>query len=168
MHTQQDVIPCPGLMVQPCLDPSLPINDHATYNCTARQACGSRSTLYPPFLPFTLWIMTVLLTGLSRVFVSEYFKGTSGCERTLNEQRPQEVISRKNQGTCSHYKTRTVNTPLPYSIWCYGTSKKSGPGKETPPPPSLPKKNKNKNRRMLLDYKLVPDRSQEYKYNLNY
>ena len=39
--------------------------------------------------------MTVLLTGLSRVFDCEYFKGTSGCYRKLNEQRPQEAISRK-------------------------------------------------------------------------
>ena len=70
--------------------------------------------------------MTVFLTGLSRVFVREYFKDTSGCWRTLNEQRPQEAILRKNQGTSSHYKTRTVNTPLPYSIWWSGTSKKSG------------------------------------------
>ena len=60
--------------------------------------------------------MTVLLTRLSRVFVRECFKDTSGCLRTLNEQGPQEVIVRKNQGTCSHCKTHTVNTPLPYSI----------------------------------------------------
>ena len=54
VRTQQDVIPCPGLMVQPCLNPSLPINNHVTYNCAARVARGYRSTLYPPFLPFTL------------------------------------------------------------------------------------------------------------------
>ena len=61
------------------LDPSLPINNHVTYNCAAREARGSRSTLYPPFLPLTLWIIPVLLTGLSRAFVCEYFKGTSVC-----------------------------------------------------------------------------------------
>ena len=52
--TQQDVLLCPGLMVQPCLDRSPPINNHVTYNCAAREARGSRSTLHPPFLPFTL------------------------------------------------------------------------------------------------------------------
>ena len=48
----------------------------------------------------------------------------------------------------------------------------TGVGEETPPPPP-PKKQKQKQkqkktRRMLLDYKLVPDPSQEYKYNLNH
>ena len=52
--TQQDVIPCPGLIVQPFLDPSVPINNHVTYNCAVREARGSRSTLYPPFPPFNL------------------------------------------------------------------------------------------------------------------
>ena len=41
--------------------------------------------------------MTVLLTGLSRVFVREYFKGTSGCSQTLNEKQPQEAILRKTK-----------------------------------------------------------------------
>ena len=48
----------------------------------------------------------------------------------------------------------------------------TGVGEETPPSPP-PKKTKTKTktkktRRMLLDYKLVPDSSQEYKYNLNH
>ena len=42
----------------------------------------------------------------------------------------------------------------------------TGVEEETPPPP--PPLKKGKTQRMLLDYKLVPDRSQEYKYNLNY
>ena len=65
------------------------------------------------------------------------------------------TILRKNQGTCSHYKTHNVNTPLPYSLWWSGTSKKSGliqEMKRTIFPPR---------RRMFLDYKLVPDRSRE-------
>ena len=37
----------------------------------------------------------------------------------------------------------------------------TGVGEETPPPPPPPPHKK-------LDNKLVPDRSQEYKYNLNY
>ena len=158
-------------MVQPCLDPSLPINNHVTSNCTAREARGSRSTLHPPFPPFTLWIIPVLVTGLSRALVCEYFKGTSGCYWILNEQRAQEVISRKNQGTWNHYKTHTVNTPLLYSLWWSGTSKKSGliqemkrgispSSRPSPPPPPR--------WRMFLAYKLVPDRSREYEYNLDY
>ena len=149
MHTQQDVIFCPELMVQPCLNPRLPINNnHMTSICAAGVARGSRSILpLPPLtvlrpiihlqnrskltdkqmdkvrrivhpklkpLNFQLLIqklnylkktynlydanypldnpcqtynpslvrerpMTVLLTGLSRVFVPEFFKGTSGC-----------------------------------------------------------------------------------------
>ena len=39
--------------------------------------------------------ITMLFTGLSRVFDCEYFKGSSGCYRKLNEQRPQEAILRK-------------------------------------------------------------------------
>ena len=66
----------------------------------------------------------------------------------------------ENQGTSSHYKTHTGNTPLPYSIWWSGTSKKSGliqEMKRRPPP-----------RRMFLDCKLVPDRPREWEYNLNH
>ena len=37
----------------------------------------------------------MLFTGLSRVFDCEYFKGSSGCYRKLNEQRPQEAILKK-------------------------------------------------------------------------
>ena len=148
VHTQQDVILCPGLMVQPCLNPRLPINNHVTYNCAAGVACGSRSILplppltvlrriihlqnrskltdkhmdkdrrivHPKLKPFNSQLliqktcylkntyylydanypldnppqtynpslvrerpMTVLLTGLSRVFVRKFFKGTSRC-----------------------------------------------------------------------------------------
>ena len=43
VHTQQDVILCPGLMVQPFLNTSLPIKNHVTYNCAAGGARGSRS-----------------------------------------------------------------------------------------------------------------------------
>ena len=153
VHTQQDVILCPGLMVQPwvqpCLNPRLPINNHVTYNCAAGVAHGSCSMLplppspvlrriihlqnrskltdkhmdkvrrivHPKLKPFNFQLlvqktyylkrriiymtriipaldtpshtyspflvrerpMTVLLTGLSRVFVPEFFKGASGC-----------------------------------------------------------------------------------------
>ena len=117
----------------------------------------------PPqtYSPSVVWTrpITMLFTGLSRVFDCEYFKGTSGCCRKLNEQRPQEAILRKNQGTCSHYKTHTVNTPLPYSIWWSGISKKSGLIQEL--------KRRIPPWRMFLDYKLVPDRSWEYEYNLD-
>ena len=51
VHTQQDAILCPGLMVQPCLHTSLPINNHVTYNCAAGVARGS--LFYPPFAHFT-------------------------------------------------------------------------------------------------------------------
>ena len=146
--TQQDVILCPGLMVQLFLNTSLSINNHVSYNCAAGIARGSRSILSLPPSPVLRWIihlqnqskltnkhmdkvrqivhpklkpcnfqllirktyylkktyhlydanypldnpsqtenpslvrerpMTVLLTGLSRVFVCEYFKDTSGC-----------------------------------------------------------------------------------------
>ena len=50
VHTQQDVILCPGLMVQPCLNTSLPINNHVTYNCTAGVARGSRCILPLPLV----------------------------------------------------------------------------------------------------------------------
>ena len=72
------------------------------------------------YSPSVVWTrpITMLFTGLSRVFDCEYFKGTSGCCRKLNEQRPQEAILRKNQGTCSHYKTHTVNRALFYlMVW---------------------------------------------------
>ena len=52
MHTQQDVIPCAGLMVQQCLNPSLPINDHVPYTCAVRVARVSRSIL--PLRPLTV------------------------------------------------------------------------------------------------------------------
>ena len=57
VHTQQDVILCPRLMVQSCLHTSLPINNHVTYNCAAQQllaagvALGSSSILPLPSSP---------------------------------------------------------------------------------------------------------------------
>ena len=51
VHTQQDVILFPGLMVQPCLNLSLPINNHVTYSCAAGVAHGSRSILPLPPSP---------------------------------------------------------------------------------------------------------------------
>ena len=45
VHSQQDVIPCPGLMIQPCLNQRLPINNHVTYNCAVGEVRGSRSIL---------------------------------------------------------------------------------------------------------------------------
>ena len=45
VHTKEHVIPCPGLMVQQCLNP---INNHMTYNCAVRVARGSRSILPLP------------------------------------------------------------------------------------------------------------------------
>ena len=155
MLTQKDVISCPGLMAQRCLNPRLPINNHVHWHCAARVARGSRSIVPLPVLPVLRWIVhlqnlskltdkqmdkvrwivhsklkpfhfqiktyylydanypmdnpsqtynpslvrtrpiTMLFTGLSRVFDCEYFKGSSGCYRKLNEQRPQEAISRK-------------------------------------------------------------------------
>ena len=56
-NTQHDVILCPGLMVQPCLNTSLPINNHVTYNCAARVARGSRSILPLPPSPVLRWII---------------------------------------------------------------------------------------------------------------
>ena len=57
VHTQQDVIICPGLMVQPRLNPRLPINNHVTYNCAAGVARGSRSMLPLPPSPVLRWII---------------------------------------------------------------------------------------------------------------
>ena len=54
VHTQQDVIPCPGLMVQPCLNQRLPINNHVTYNCAAGVVRGSRSILPLPPSPIEM------------------------------------------------------------------------------------------------------------------
>ena len=51
VHTQQDVILCPGLMVQPRLNTSLPIKNHVTHNCAAGGARGSRSILPSPSSP---------------------------------------------------------------------------------------------------------------------
>ena len=51
VYTQQDVIPCPGLMVQPCLNPSLTINNHVPHNCAVRVARDSRSVLPFPSSP---------------------------------------------------------------------------------------------------------------------
>ena len=136
VHTQQDVILCPGLMVQPCLNLSLPINNHVPCNCAVsslrasspfggyrekktreihatgdakvgggpsrlrrslapslatrfarpnRRACSQpmlyewRFSFYPPFPSSPVNNDCVPLTGLLRVFVCEYFKGTSGC-----------------------------------------------------------------------------------------
>ena len=57
VHTQQDVIICPGLMVQPRLNPRLPINNHVTYNCAAGVARGSRSILPLSPSPVLRWII---------------------------------------------------------------------------------------------------------------
>ena len=57
VQTQQDVILCPGLMVQPCLNPRLPINNHVPHNCAARVARGSRSILPFPPSPVLRWII---------------------------------------------------------------------------------------------------------------
>ena len=64
VHTQQDVIPCPGLMVQPCLNTSLPINNHVTYNCAVRVARGSLSIL--PLPPLTALRRIIHLRNLSK------------------------------------------------------------------------------------------------------
>ena len=55
--TQQDVILCPGLMVQLFLNTSLPINNHVTYNWAAGVARGSRSILSLPPSPVLRWII---------------------------------------------------------------------------------------------------------------
>ena len=112
-------------VVHPKLKP-LPFQIKTYYLYEANYPMDNPSQTYNPPLVRTRPI-TMLFTVLSRVFDREYFKGTSGCYRKLNEQRPQEAILRKKkQGTCSHHKTNTVSTPLPYSIWWSGTSKKSG------------------------------------------
>ena len=51
VQTQQDVIPCPGRMVHLCLNTSLTINNHMSYNCAAGVARGSRSILPLPPSP---------------------------------------------------------------------------------------------------------------------
>ena len=65
VHTQQDVILCPGLMVQPCLHTSLPINNHVTYKCAAGVARGSRSIL--PLLPPPVLRRTIHLQNRSKL-----------------------------------------------------------------------------------------------------
>ena len=55
--TQQDVILCPGLMVQLFLNKSLSINNHVSYNCAAGIARGSRSILSLPPSPVLRWII---------------------------------------------------------------------------------------------------------------
>ena len=65
VHTQQDVILCPGLMVQPCLNTSPPINNHATYNCAAGVARGSRSIL--PLPPSPVLRRIIDLQNLSKL-----------------------------------------------------------------------------------------------------
>ena len=47
VHTQQDVIAFPGLMVQ---NMSLPIKNHVSYNCATGVAHGSCSILHLPHL----------------------------------------------------------------------------------------------------------------------
>ena len=65
VHTQQDVILCPGLKVQPCLNPCLPINNHVTYNCAAGVAHGSRSIL--PLSPSPVLRPIIHLQNLSKL-----------------------------------------------------------------------------------------------------
>ena len=65
VHTQQDVILCPGLMVQPRLNTSLPIKNHVTHNCAAGGARGSRSIL--PFPPSPLLRRIIHLQNLSKL-----------------------------------------------------------------------------------------------------
>ena len=65
VHTQQDVIPCPGLMVQPCLNTSLAINNHVTYNCLTRVARGSRSII--PLPPSPVLRQIIHLQNLSKL-----------------------------------------------------------------------------------------------------
>ena len=65
VHTQQDVILCPGFMVQPCLNPRLPINNYVPYNCAARVARGSRSILPLPSSPLLRRI--IRLQNLSKL-----------------------------------------------------------------------------------------------------
>ena len=65
VHTQQDVILCPGFMVQPCLNPRLPINNYVPYNCAAWVARGSRSIL--PLPPSPLLRRIIRLQNLSKL-----------------------------------------------------------------------------------------------------
>ena len=65
VHTQQDVIPCPGFMVQPCLNSRLPINNYVPYNCAAWVARGSRSIL--PLPPSPLLRRIIRLQNLSKL-----------------------------------------------------------------------------------------------------
>ena len=63
--TQQDVILCPGLMVQLFLNTSLPINNHVTYNCAAGGARGSRSI--HPLSPSPVLRRTIHLQNRSKL-----------------------------------------------------------------------------------------------------
>ena len=65
VHTQQDVILCPRLMVQPRLNTSLPIKNHVTHNCAAGGARGSRSIL--PLPPSPLLRRIIHLQNLSKL-----------------------------------------------------------------------------------------------------
>ena len=65
VHTQQDIILCPGLMVQPCLNLRLPINNHVPHNCAAGVARGSRSIL--PLPPSPVLRRIIHLQNLSKL-----------------------------------------------------------------------------------------------------
>ena len=52
-------------MVQPCLDPSLRINNHVTYNCAVRVARGSLSIL--PLPPSPVLRRIIYLQNLSKL-----------------------------------------------------------------------------------------------------
>ena len=80
-------------VVHPKLKP-LPFQIKTYYLYEANYPMDNPSQTYNPLLVRTRPI-TMLFTVLSRVFDREYFKGTSGCYRKLNEQRPQEATLRK-------------------------------------------------------------------------
>ena len=81
VHTRQDVILCPGLMVQPCLHTSLPINNHLTYNCAAGVARGSRSILPLSPSPVLRWI--IHLQNRSKLTDKHMDKVRRGCSSKL-------------------------------------------------------------------------------------
>ena len=81
VHTRQDVILCPGLMVQPCLHTSLPINNHLTYNCAAGVARGSRSIL--PLPPLSVLRRIIHLQNRSKLTDKHMDKVRRGCSSKL-------------------------------------------------------------------------------------
>ena len=96
VHTQQDVILCPGLKVQPCFNPSLPINNHVTYNCAARVSRDSRSIL--PFPPLTVLRPIIHLQNRSKLTDKQMDK-----DRRIVHPKLQLLIQKTNYLKKTYY-----------------------------------------------------------------